>query len=195
MPIFSFLNPAFLWALPAAAIPIVIHLLSRRRLPEVSFRRRSSFATSSRRKSAGCRLREILLLILRTLAILLLVLAFARPSLTPHNTVAHSAAAVVILIDDSESMAALEDEARPRIDAAKERASAILKRPRPGDEISIATSHPIRRPQRGTHDRPGPPRAGPSADRGDLAARADAGCARRGPPRAPAKPPSGESST
>src|SRR5439155_812845 len=34
---FSFLNPGFLWALPVAAIPILIHFLSKRRLPEVRF--------------------------------------------------------------------------------------------------------------------------------------------------------------
>jgi len=140
MPVFSFLNPAFLWALPAAAIPIVIHLLSRRRLPEVSFPTTQFLRDLEPQEIRRLRLREILLLILRTLAILLLVLAFARPSLTPHNTVAHSAAAVAILIDDSESMAALEEQARPRIEIAKERAAAILEAARPGDEISIATS-------------------------------------------------------
>ena len=30
----SFLHPAVLWALPAAAIPLVIHLLRRRKLPK-----------------------------------------------------------------------------------------------------------------------------------------------------------------
>src|SRR5207249_2671544 len=93
MPVFSFLNPAFLWALPAAAIPIVIHLLSRRRLPEVSFPTTQFLRDLEPQEIRRLRLREILLLILRTLAILLLVLAFARPSLTPHNTVAHPAAA------------------------------------------------------------------------------------------------------
>ena len=37
MPAFSFLNPGFLGALPLASIPILIHFLSRRRLPEVRF--------------------------------------------------------------------------------------------------------------------------------------------------------------
>src|SRR6185295_595555 len=143
MPVFSFLNPAFLWALPAAAIPIIIHLLSRRRLPEVRFPTTQFLRDLEPQEIRRLRLRELLLLILRTLAILLLVLAFARPSLTPRNTVAHSAAAVAVLIDDSESMAALDEQARPRIEAAKERAKAILDAARPGDETSIATStHP-----------------------------------------------------
>lgn len=140
MPVFSFLNPSFLWALPAAAIPVIIHLLSRRRLPEVRFSTTRFLRALEAREIRRLRLREILLLILRTLAILLLVFAFARPSLTPRNAVTHAAAAVSILVDDSESMAALDEQARPRIEAAKERAKAILDAARAGDEITLATS-------------------------------------------------------
>lgn len=140
MPTFSFLNPSFLWALPAIAIPVLIHLLSRRRLPEVGFPTTQFLRQLEPREIRRLRLREILLLILRTLAILLLVLAFARPTLTPRHAVTHAAAAVEILIDDSESMAALDEQARPRIDAAKERAKAILDAARAGDEIAIATT-------------------------------------------------------
>ncbi len=140
MPVFSFLNPAFLWALPAIAIPVIIHLLSRRRLPEVRFPTTQFLRQLEPREIRRLRLREILLLILRTLAILLLVLAFARPSLTPRNAVTHSAAAVAILVDDSESMGALDEQARPRIAAARERAEAILASARPGDEVYVSTS-------------------------------------------------------
>ena len=140
MPTFSFLNPSFLWALPTIAIPIIIHLLSRRRLPEVAFPTTQFLRELEPREIRRLRLREILLLILRTLAILLAVLAFARPSLTPRHAVTHAAAAVEVLVDDSESMAAQDEQARRRIDAAKERAAAILVAARPGDEVSIATS-------------------------------------------------------
>ena len=140
MPIFSFLNPAFLWALPAIAIPVLIHLLSRRRLPEVAFPTTQFLRELEPREIRRLKLREILLLILRTLAILLLVLAFARPTLTPRHAVTHAAAAVEILIDDSESMGALDEQARPRMDAAKARAKEILDAARPGDEIAITTS-------------------------------------------------------
>src|SRR3990172_12322119 len=102
----SFLNPVFLWALPAAAIPLLIHLLSRRRLPEVPFPTVQFLRALEPREIRRIRLRELLLLLLRTLAVLLLVLAFARPSLEPRGAVIHAAAAVGILLDDSESMAA-----------------------------------------------------------------------------------------
>lgn len=140
MPSFSFLNPAFLWALPAIAIPVIIHLLSRRRLPEVPFPTTQFLRQLEPREIRRLRLRELLLLLLRTLALLLLVLAFARPTLTPKHAVTHAAAAVAILIDDSESMGAMDEQGRPRIDAAKARALAILDAARPGDELTLETT-------------------------------------------------------
>ena len=140
MPVFSFLNPAFLWALPAITIPVIIHLLSRRRLPEVQFPTTQFLRQLEPREIRRRRLRELLLLLLRTLAILLLVCAFARPSLTPRHAVTHSAAAVAMLLDDSESMAALDEQGRPRIEGAKARALAILDITRPGDELYLVTT-------------------------------------------------------
>jgi len=150
VPSLSFLNPAFLWTLPLAAIPVIIHLLSRRRLPEVSFPTTQFLRDLEPREIRRLRLREILLLILRTLAILLLALAFARPTLTPSHTVTHAAAAVAIVLDDSESMGALDDHARPRIQAARERASTILDAGRPGDQMILVTAT---RPEAGATER------------------------------------------
>jgi len=138
MPTLSFLNPAFLWALPAAAIPILIHFLSRRRLPEVRFPTTQFLRALEPREIRRLRLREILLLILRTLALLLFVLGFARPSLAPRGAVTHAAAAVGILLDDSESMAALDDRGRPRMEEAVARALAIADQSRAGDELYLA---------------------------------------------------------
>jgi hypothetical protein len=140
MPALSFLNPAFLWALPAAAIPLIIHLLSRRRLPELPFPTVQFLRALEPREIRRIRLRELLILLLRTLAILLLALAFARPSLEPRGSVIHAAAAVGILLDDSESMGALDEQARVRADEARSRALALVDASRPGDEISVTAS-------------------------------------------------------
>jgi len=138
VPTLSFLNPAFLWALPAAALPILIHLLSRRRIPEIPFPTTQFLRALEPREIRRLRLREILLLILRTLALLIFVLAFARPTVTPRGAVTHAAAAVGILLDDSESMAALDDHARPRVEGAIARALAIVDAARAGDELYLA---------------------------------------------------------
>src|SRR6185503_5579365 len=138
MPVFSFLNPAFLWALPVASIPVIIHLLSRRRLPEISFPTTRFLKALEPNEVRRLRLRELLLLLLRTLALLFLVLAFARPSLTPRGAVTHAAAAVGILVDDSASMTALDEQARPRIKGALARATALADAARSGDELYLA---------------------------------------------------------
>src|SRR5262245_3285659 len=56
---FSFLNPAFLWALPLASIPILIHFLSKRRLPEVRFPTVMFLRALEPREIRRIRLREI----------------------------------------------------------------------------------------------------------------------------------------
>jgi len=138
MPLLSFLNPSFLWALPVSGIPLLLHLLSRRRLPEVPFPTTSFLRALEPREIRRIRLREILLLVLRTLALLALVFAFARPALTPANAVTHAAAAVGLLLDDSESMAAIEEHGHTRIAEAKARVAALIEASRAGDAIAIA---------------------------------------------------------
>jgi hypothetical protein len=154
MPIFSFLNPSFLWALPVTAIPIIIHLLSRRRLPEVNFPTTQFLRALEPQEIRRLRLRELLLLLLRTLALAFLVLAFARPSLAPRGAVTHAAAAVGILIDDSASMGAVDERGRPRMESAIARAVALAEAARAGDELYLART-----------TRPDDPEAGRSRDR------------------------------
>jgi hypothetical protein len=137
---FSFLNPAFLWALPVASIPILIHFLSKRRLPEIRFPTVMFLRALEPREIRRIRLREILLLILRTLALIFLVCAFARPSVEPKGATVRAAVAVAVILDDSESMGATDEQARPRIDGARERGLLIVSAARPGDEIAITTT-------------------------------------------------------
>ena len=137
---FSFLNPGFLAALPLAAIPILIHLLSRRRLPEVPFPTIMFLRALEPREIRRIRLREILLLILRTLALIFIVCAFARPSVEPKGATTRAAAAVAVILDDSESMGAQDEQARPRMDGARDRALALVDAARAGDEIAVTTT-------------------------------------------------------
>jgi len=75
----NLINPGFLFALAAAAVPVLIHLLSRRRVPELPFSSLRFLRRSDRRSMRRVSLRRLLLLALRTVAIALVVLAFARP--------------------------------------------------------------------------------------------------------------------
>jgi hypothetical protein len=137
---FSFLNPGFLWALPLAAIPILIHFLSKRRLPEIRFPTVMFLRALEPREIKRIRLRELLLLLLRTLAMILLVCAFARPSVEPKGATMRSAAAVALILDDSESMGAMDEQARPRIEGARERGLLVVDAARAGDEVAVTTT-------------------------------------------------------
>lgn len=103
----AFLAPLFLLALAAIAVPIAIHLTHRQRkepvaFPSLMFLRRVEFKTTKRQ-----RLRNRLLFALRTLAILLLVAAFARPFVSKGDAAvagANLGREVVVLVDGSFSM-------------------------------------------------------------------------------------------
>ena len=75
----SFLAPLFFVALAALAIPVLIHLIQREkkqvvRFPSLMFVQRVPYKSVRRQK-----LRHILLLIMRCLAIGIIVASFARP--------------------------------------------------------------------------------------------------------------------
>jgi uncharacterized membrane protein len=112
----AFLTPFFLLGAAAAALPVLVHLVRRTQaqrieFPSLMFLRRIEQKTIKKRK-----LRNLLLLALRSAALALLALAFARPYFTSQNPAASGSerASSVILIDGSYSMryANLFDRAR-----------------------------------------------------------------------------------
>src|SRR5258705_3249956 len=103
----SFLNLAFLWGLAAASIPIIIHLFTRRRPKDVPFPSLEFLTEVNQSEIRRLKLKQWLLLLLRTLAVAAIALAMSRPALK--GTVGlHGGAAttVVVLVDRSGSMGA-----------------------------------------------------------------------------------------
>ena len=78
----QFLNPLMLWGLGAAAVPIVIHLLNRRRYRRQRWAAMEWLLLAAKENQRRFRLESLLLLLLRTAAILLLALALSRPVLS-----------------------------------------------------------------------------------------------------------------
>jgi hypothetical protein len=74
-----FLHPAYLFGLFAASLPIIIHLLNRRRIKRIRFPAVRFLLLSQKRISRTKRLRHWILLALRTLAVIVLALLLARP--------------------------------------------------------------------------------------------------------------------
>jgi hypothetical protein len=103
----NFLTPAFLAGLAALAIPVIIHLINREKRVVVQFPSLMFLHKIPYRSIRQQKLRHLLLLLLRCLALLLFVAAFARPwfDRSRHAGAASSGAReVVILVDRSYSM-------------------------------------------------------------------------------------------
>lgn len=137
----TFLNPYFLFALFAVAVPIIIHLFNFRKYKKVFFsnvRYLQELKLEIRRKS---QLRNLIVLLLRILAITALVFAFAQPYI-PHKQQSANPKAVnyiSIYIDNSFSMQA-EGSRGSLIDEAKHKAIEIASAYRSGDHFQLLTN-------------------------------------------------------
>lgn len=76
---FSFINSAFLGALSLVSIPIIIHLLQRRRFQVVHWGAMEFLRLSQRNRSRRLMIEQLILLLIRCLIIALVVLAVCRP--------------------------------------------------------------------------------------------------------------------
>jgi len=124
----TFAAPAMLWGALAAAGPILIHLALRARsqrvaLPTVQFVIKTQQQTESWR-----RIKHLLLLLLRTLAILLLVAALARPTLrtAAFSTMTRGPVEAVFCLDDSASMG-VRSQDETRFELARAIAAKLLR--------------------------------------------------------------------
>jgi len=103
----SFLNPLFLFGLFAAAIPILIHLFTRRRPREIRFPSIEFLSEVNQSEIRRLRFKQWLLLLLRTLAIVAIALAMARPAVRGSAGLNSDAATTLVaLVDRSGSMGA-----------------------------------------------------------------------------------------
>ena len=103
----SFLAPSILWGLLAATIPLLIHLISTRRTQQIDFSTVRFIKELEHDTIRKLKLRQILLLILRTSAIILLVVAFARPvkmGYFPLTGAGGQSTRIAVLFDNSATM-------------------------------------------------------------------------------------------
>jgi len=138
----TFLNPLLLLGLLAAAIPLIIHLFNFRKPKRVDFSSLAFLKELQKTTMQRVRIKQWLLLLLRTLAIACLVLAFARPTLTgglAGTLGGRAASSLVVIIDNSLSMT-LRDAQGAYLAQAKEIAAGIINQTEPGDEVFLLTT-------------------------------------------------------
>jgi hypothetical protein len=133
----SFLNALLLGGTAAGALPLVIHLLQRRKRQTVRWGAMQFLLLKNRSQRRKFNLEQWLLLLLRICIPVLLALCMARPllsSLSPASD--QTPLSLVCLLDDSASMGSREDEKSPASIAAKACELAIQALPR-GSEVSL----------------------------------------------------------
>ncbi len=136
---FSLLTTPYLWlGLGAALLPVVIHLIYRNKPEIVHFAAMRFLELAPLKLLRYQRLKHLLLLLMRILALLLLGLAFARPYLAGDKAPAFFGGeprAVAIIVDASASMAAANHFA-----AAREEARKILQQSASGDRVWLISA-------------------------------------------------------
>ena len=103
----SFINPLFLWGLPLVSIPILIHLLTKKKAKRLAFSEVKFIQLASSKVIKRYRLTEFLLLLIRMLILLILILFFARPvfyALPLLGSGSKVSANIVFILDNSYSM-------------------------------------------------------------------------------------------
>ena len=136
----QFVYPTFLLALAALAIPIILHLFYFRRFKKVYFTNVRFLKEVKEETSARSKLRNILVLISRLLAIAFLVLAFAQPFIPQRNAeVKKGAKAVSVFIDNSFSMSG-ESQDVALIEKARQSARDVVDAYNVEDRFQILTN-------------------------------------------------------
>ena len=98
------MNITALLGLTAALIPLILHLLNRRRKDVIEFSSLRFLRELEKKEMNRLKLRRLLLLLIRTLAVISIVLAFSRPTLRGYLPGSSVSTAAVIVMDNSLSM-------------------------------------------------------------------------------------------
>ncbi|MBI1849603.1 MAG: VWA domain-containing protein [Planctomycetes bacterium] len=118
----NFINPGILWwAIPLGLVPIIIHLLNRRRYRRVPWAAMEFLVQAYKRTHRRVRMENLILLLVRVLLLLLATLAISRPFLSKASflPIAQKKTNLVLVVDNSYSMGY-----RYRYSTAFERAKA-----------------------------------------------------------------------
>ena len=135
----QFLYPNFLYALLALAIPVIIHLFYFRRFKKVYFTNVRFLKEVKEESSARRKIKNLLVLLSRLLAVAFLVFAFAQPFIPQAGEVKKGEKTVSVFVDNSFSMSALSEDV-PLVEKAKQRAREIVSAYSVEDRFQVLTN-------------------------------------------------------
>jgi uncharacterized membrane protein len=134
-----FLNPAILFGLLAASIPVIIHLFNLRKLKKIEFSTLTFLKELQKNKIRKIKLKQWILLALRVLIILFIVMAFARPALKAlqiGGTTSAAKTTAVFILDDTFSMSIVGQKGS-YFNQAKEIINQVIGQLQEGDEVGL----------------------------------------------------------
>jgi len=134
----GFLAPLWLLAGVAAAVPLLIHLMRRRAGARIEFPAVRYLLRAEREHSRDLRLRNLLLMLLRVAAVLLITLAAAHPIIRMAGG-GHARTALAVVLDNSLSTSAVEG-GRPVLQRLQARAREVLRRASSTDRVWLVTA-------------------------------------------------------
>ena len=136
----KFAYPEFLYALFAIAIPIIIHLFNFRKYKKLYFSNVEFLKEVQQETQSKSRLKHLLILLSRILAIIFLVLAFAQPFVPiSENNVAKQNNVTAIYLDNSFSMESVGENGS-LLNDAKTKAIEIVSAYRNTDKFILTTN-------------------------------------------------------
>ena len=137
----KFAYPEFLYALFAIAIPIIIHLFNFRKFKKIYFSNVEFLKEVQQETQSKSKLKHLLILLSRILAIAFLVFAFAQPFIPSSDSdVANQNNVVGIYIDNSFSMESVGENGS-LLNDAKTKAVEIINSYRPTDKFILITNN------------------------------------------------------
>jgi Aerotolerance regulator N-terminal len=145
----TFLSPFLIWGTLLGSIPLIIHLLNRRRFRRVDWAPMYYLKLTIQRNRRRIQLEQLLLLLLRMSLPVLLFLYLARPVLNPTGLEQWlglgDRSSQIVLVDDSLSMGYTAGESTA-FQRALQLASALLTSVRPQDRCTLLTTSAARAP-------------------------------------------------
>lgn len=129
----------------AMAIPIIIHLMFRRRRKPVIWGAMQLLLEAVRRHRRRARVEQLLLLTIRCLILLLIGLALAEPLLSGIKAFGTGSRIVVLVVDEGLVSGIRDETGRTELETTIETADRLIDELDPGDRVAIIrTSHPAR---------------------------------------------------
>ncbi len=136
----TFLAPLLAGLAALGAVPLIIWLLNRNRYKIIRWPALEFLLKSLQKSSRRLQLRELILLILRTMAVVLMALALGRLSIAAGGISAFGLSGgvtAVVVLDRSLSMSVRDGTGGSRFETAKARAQELVARLPPGSSCAL----------------------------------------------------------